>query len=154
MKAQKTCKRSVEWSNYRKARNRCTNLLRTAESNYWQSRFNEAKSREKFWQDVKLMQGKCKAARIGPIQGKNGEIISDDKTKANSFNEYFSNIGKNLSQVIIPPNPAPEITKGCTNALQQKQSHLYEKGYLCTASSLVLVQASKWRIIVCFLKVL
>ena len=109
MKAQKTPKGSVEWSNYRIARNRCTNLLRTAESNYWQSRFNDAKSSKEFWQVVKLMQGKCKAAKIGPIQGKNWEIISDDKTKANTLDGYFSNIGKNLSQAIVPPNPAPEI---------------------------------------------
>ena len=65
MKAKKTPKGSVEWSNYRKARNRCTNLLRIAESSYWQSRFNEAKSSKEFWQVVKLIQGKCEAAKIG-----------------------------------------------------------------------------------------
>ena len=107
MKAHKTPKGSVEWSNYRKARNRCTNLLRTAESNYWQSRFNKVKSSKEFWQVVKLMQGKRRAAKIGPIQEENEEIISDDKTKVNTLNEYFLNIGKNLSQAIIPPNPVP-----------------------------------------------
>ena len=53
------------------------------------------------------MQGKRKAAKIGPIQEENEEIISDDKTKVNTLNEYFLNIGKNLSQAIIPPNPVP-----------------------------------------------
>ncbi len=109
MKAQKTPKGSTEWSYYKKARNRCTNLLKIAESNYWQSQFNEAKSGKEFWQVVKLMEGKCKAAKVGPNQGKNEEIISDDKAKANTLNEYFSNIGNNLAQAIIPTNSAPEI---------------------------------------------
>ena len=55
------------------------------------------------------MQDKVKAAKIGPILGKNGEIVSDDKTKANTLNEHFSTIRKNLSQATILPNPAPEI---------------------------------------------
>ena len=55
------------------------------------------------------MQGKGKATKIGPNPGENGEIVSDDKTKEYTLNEYFSKVEKNLSQAIISPKPAPEI---------------------------------------------
>ena len=40
LKAQQTPKGSQAWKDYKKARNHCTKLLRSAESNYWLSKFN------------------------------------------------------------------------------------------------------------------
>ena len=63
---------------------------------------------------------------MGPILGKNGVIVLDDKS--NTLNEYFSNIGKSLSQAIISTNPAPEIqhvyriTPILSNIILEKES--------------------------------
>ena len=48
LKAQQTPKGSEAWMDYKKARNHCTKLLRSAESNYWLSKFNEATSAKDF----------------------------------------------------------------------------------------------------------
>ena len=54
--AQNTPKGSNEWSTYKKQRNLCTKLLRTAELTYWKDKFSDAKSSKEFWKTVKLFQ--------------------------------------------------------------------------------------------------
>lgn len=49
LKAQQTPKGSQAWIDYKKTRNYCTRLLRSAESNYWLSKFNETTSAKDFW---------------------------------------------------------------------------------------------------------
>ena len=49
LKAQQTQKGSQAWIDYNKARDYCTRLLRSAESNYWLSKPNETISAKDFW---------------------------------------------------------------------------------------------------------
>ena len=49
LKAQQTPKGSQALIDYKKTRNYCTRLLRSAESNYWLSKFNETTSAKDFW---------------------------------------------------------------------------------------------------------
>jgi len=42
--AQKTKKGSQEWTLYKKARNKCTALLRKTKSDYWKSKFDNSNS--------------------------------------------------------------------------------------------------------------
>lgn len=83
---------------YKKARNHCTKLLRSAESNYWLSKFNEATSAKDFWKTVISFEGKRITTKIGPIKDSSGVIHSDDTSKANALNSFFVNVGKSLSK--------------------------------------------------------
>lgn len=65
-KAQQTPKGSQAWMDYKKARNHGTKLLRSAESNYWLSKFTEATSAIDFWKTVRSFEGKRTTTTIGP----------------------------------------------------------------------------------------
>ena len=54
--------------NYKKQRNLCNKLLRSAELAYWSDKFSNAKSSKEFWKTVKLFQGTNKFSSIGPIK--------------------------------------------------------------------------------------
>ena len=100
LKAQQTPKGSQAWTDYKKARNHCTNLLRSAESNYWLSKFDETTSAKDFWKTVRSFEGKLTTTNIGPIKDNSGVIHSDDTSKANALNFFFVNVGKFLSKSI------------------------------------------------------
>lgn len=97
-KAQLTPKGSQAWMDYKKVRNHCTKVLRSAESNYWLSKFNETTSAKDFWKTVRSFEGKRTTANIGPIKDSCGEILLDDSSKANALNSFFVNVGKSLSE--------------------------------------------------------
>ena len=99
LKAQQTPKGSQAWMDYKKARNHCTKLLRSAESNYWLSKFNEATSAKDFWKTVRSFEGKRITTKIGPIKDSSRVIHSDDTSKANALNSFFVNVGKSLSKL-------------------------------------------------------
>ena len=98
LKAQKTPKGSQAWIDYKKARNKCTKLLRLAESSYWLTKFNETTSARDFWKTVRSFEGKQTATNIGPIKDSSGVIHADDTSKANTLNSFFVNVGKSLSK--------------------------------------------------------
>ena len=105
--AQNTPKGSVEWSNYKKQRNLCTKLLRSAELAYWKDKFSNAKSSKEFWKTVKLsVQGTNKSSSIGPIKDQQGILLTDDTLKANALNSYFTNICSTLN-INAAPHPPP-----------------------------------------------
>ena len=105
--AQNTPKGSNEWSTYKKQRNLCTKLLRTAELTYWKDKFSDAKSSKEFWKTVKLFQGTNKSSSIGPIKDSQGILLTDDTLKANAFNSYFTNICSTLNITAVPHPPLP-----------------------------------------------
>ena len=79
LKAQKTPKGSQAWNDYKKSRNYCTKLLRSAESKFWISKFSESTSCKDFWKNVRQFEGTSKSStRIGPIKDNNGVILTDD----------------------------------------------------------------------------
>ena len=98
LKAQQTPKGSQAWINYKKARNHCNKLLRSAESNYWLSKFNETTSAKDFWKTVRSFEGKRTITNIGPIKDSSGVIHLDDTSKAIALNSFFVNVGKSLSK--------------------------------------------------------
>ena len=98
LKAQQTPKGSQAWIDYKQARNHCNKLLRSAESNYWLSKFNETTSAKDFWKTVRSFEGKRTTTNIGPIKDSSGVIHSDDTSKAIALNSFFVNVGKSLSK--------------------------------------------------------
>ena len=94
LKGQKTPKGSVEWQNYKKERNRCTKLLRHAETNYWKNKFDNADTGKDFWKVVKEFEGGNQKTCIGPIKDDEGILLTDNVDKCNQLNNFFVNIGK------------------------------------------------------------
>ena len=88
---------------YKRARNKCTNVIRNAKASFWKKEFQKANSANKFWSTVQKFQGKSKKTIIGPLMN-NGKIVLENAEKANVMNDYFSNIGKELANEIVP-NP-------------------------------------------------
>uniref|UniRef100_A0A7M5XB02 Uncharacterized protein n=1 Tax=Clytia hemisphaerica TaxID=252671 RepID=A0A7M5XB02_9CNID len=56
--ARTTPKHSKEWKEYRKARNRCTSLIRSEKAKYWENEFIQSDSSKSFWSLVKKFKGK------------------------------------------------------------------------------------------------
>ena len=68
MKARGTPKGSIEWSEYKKHENKCTNLVRSAEMKYWKDKFSDSNSSKSFWKIVNEFKGKKKTNKIGSLK--------------------------------------------------------------------------------------
>ena len=100
-------KNGVNHEKYKKARNLAKKEMRNAEVNYWKAEFAKATNSREFWKTVKRVQGKRLVKRIGPIADDQGNIHTDDKTKAELMNQYFSTIGEELASK-LPENENDE----------------------------------------------
>ena len=82
---------------YTKQRNFCVSFPRKVKREYF-AKLNEKNITEyrKFWQIVKPFLSEKNKSREKIIFAKNEEIISDDVEVANTLNNYFSNVVKNL----------------------------------------------------------
>lgn len=94
------------WAEYKKLRNEVTKLLREEEANYWRQEFNNTESSKDFWKLVARITHKKKLNNIGPIADDRGNMILDDKNKAEAMNDYFVAVGPNLASQI---NPLPHF---------------------------------------------
>lgn len=105
-KAKLTGKNSPAWIEYKKARNKCSNVIRVVKANYWKNQFDQANNNaKKFWSTVKRFKGQSRTSKIGPLKDSNGDIVLEDGKKANEMNSFFSNVGKNLAKN-IPHDPS------------------------------------------------
>ena len=92
---------------YKQFRNRNLNEQRKAERNYYTEKFELNKNDlKKSWKIIKNMIGKeDNRYSLNHIDFLiNGQYISDSKTIANSFNNYFINIGSSLASSIKSEN--------------------------------------------------
>ena len=83
---------------YKEARNLVRKELRKAESKYWRQEFEKAKKAKEFWQTVKRVERKKVIKRLGPIEDENGQIHTEDASKAEVLNTFFSNVGQELAE--------------------------------------------------------
>ena len=93
-----TEKTSLQWQEYRKVRNLVTKSLKEAEANYWRKKFEEVSSSKDFWKTFHKITNNKVRGKIGPLRANNGELITDDKQKADLMNNFFINVGKNLAE--------------------------------------------------------
>lgn len=105
--ARLTNKNSIEWSRYKKLKNHCTNLIRSAKANYWKDEFGSADSPKQFWRTVKKFQNKLNKTNIGTLENVEGKKILDNAQKANELNNYFSSVGHTLSEDANSPAQIP-----------------------------------------------
>ena len=99
LKARSTPRQSKEWSDYRRARNYCTNYIRYTKANYWKNKFASSDSPKSFWSLVKKFKGDTNSRRIGPLKHEDA-TVTNDLDKANVMNTFFAEIGKKLSSDI------------------------------------------------------
>ena len=101
---------------YNKQRNYCVSLLRKEKKEYF-ARLNEKDitDNRKFWHTVKLFLSDKVKSREAIILVDNENIKSNENELANTFNDFFSNIVKNLK--------IPEYQ--CENDLHSRLSSHY-----------------------------
>ena len=80
--------------------------IRLAKKNYFHSKFEKFKfDIRKTWKCINEVLSRKKVKQEFPSQFKiNGNLINDKQNIANEFNEYFTNIGPKLSQMIETPS--------------------------------------------------
>jgi hypothetical protein len=90
-------------SQFKKYRNRLNQIIRTAKIHYFHNKFDEQKDNIKeTWKLIKSLLNKKKTNTEASRFIYNNRVINDKKEIADKFNEYFTNIGPNLSQKIQP----------------------------------------------------
>ena len=100
LKARETPKNSKKRAEYRKAKNRYTNLIRHAKTTSWKEKYSSADCPKSFWSLVRKFKGVSSTPRIGPLK-QNGVTITNDVDKANLMNSFFANIGNKLATNIL-----------------------------------------------------
>jgi len=92
-KAFKSQKTDTKWADYKQIRNEYFNDIKAAKKSYdetnLQSLIDQRNSSKQWWSLIKQI-NKCNSfdGTIPPLDT-GGELISDDKQKANAFNDYF-----------------------------------------------------------------
>ena len=100
MKAAKSTPRgSKQWLEYKRCRNKCSNIIKSAKANFWKNEFQKSNSSKSFWKTLNAFKGKTKSSNIGPIKDKDTTITNDAK-KAKLMNEFFANVGETLAKDI------------------------------------------------------
>ncbi len=99
-----TPRTSNEWNEYRRVKNEVRKLLRKAEARYWREQFNEATCKQDFWKIYDKLTIKGNRKKIGPLESKEGELIVCDKEKAEVMNDFYANIGREISQSFTQNN--------------------------------------------------
>ena len=83
--------------------------IREAKKSYYYNEFNKYKRDiKKTWDTIKSLLNKPKQASVAPNKIKvNSQTISNEKEIASKFNNYFTDIGKNLAGKIDTSNKHP-----------------------------------------------
>ena len=97
LKQYKEKKGEETWQLYNQLRNKIQTMLKEAEMVYWRNQFDKASNSKEFWQVVRKVNGKTKKKSIPLINDGNGNMLTSDLEKAESINDYFANIGKELA---------------------------------------------------------
>ena len=106
------------WRQYKVQRNKIQKMLKAAEMQYWKDQSSSASNTKEFWNVVKKIEGNTKVRKIPPIADDDGQILTSDIAKANSFNNFFSGIGKKLAGKFESSDNTPEnlyrVTPSCS----------------------------------------
>ena len=90
------------WCRYKQQRNKVRAMLRKAEVAYWLNLFENANSPGDFWKVTNRILKKNRIKKCGPIQDKNGNVITRSEQKADYFNDFFLNIALDLTRNLSP----------------------------------------------------
>ena len=91
----------TDWYNYKQIRNKINTELRNAKKEYYSSKIASQKQNQKqAWKTINNLLGRqCKQTVVNQLDIE-GETLTNNEDIAESFNNYFSNIGQNLASKI------------------------------------------------------
>ena len=69
-----------------------------AETSYWKDQFKKANTNKDFWKLINKVKRKQKDCRIGTLKDSQGNLVTDDKQKAETINSYFTTISQSLAE--------------------------------------------------------
>ena len=105
-KKYKDKKSNISWESYKSARNEYQNNLTKAEDEYRKERADslaKSKNTKTWWNTAKWLLGKGRDTSYPPLEV-NGKKISDNKMKADAFNEFFlSHSNVDTANAELPP---------------------------------------------------
>ena len=94
-------KTAENYRKYRAARNRCSNVTRNAKRNFEKHIVNDIKTNTKgFWSYVREQTNS--RTKMADLKDRHGNLITDNKQKANLLNDFFASVFVNE-----PPGPLP-----------------------------------------------
>ena len=101
---------SESWEQFKYARNRTNNLIRTAKRQYFVNNFEVNKSNSKeTWNLINQLSSRSSKKSVNISEIKTGEkVINTPSELAQTFNLHFSNTGQNLAAEIPNVNVVPE----------------------------------------------
>ena len=104
-----TCPTEENKVNYKNYRNRYLSLIKLSKKlHYENSLRNSKKNPKKTWEIIKeVTYGQLNSKKIEKITT-NGTTLSSPQDIANEFNNFFSEIGKTISENILPTTKKPE----------------------------------------------
>lgn len=104
---------------YKQYRNSLNNLIKKTKNDYYKNKISSAqKNYKKIWQVINNAtnnNSNKQDDRNPNIVDKNGAPIQNDKMKADFFNSFFANIGKEMASLITNITPMPELTNSAVN---------------------------------------
>ena len=101
-KAAVSTKCPMQWSAYKKARNKVTSELRKAKTAYFSKMFSEVQSTSAYWNLMKRATDPKARKTIGPVKRDDGTVALVDEEKACILNSYFATVGQNLASNFPP----------------------------------------------------
>jgi len=94
---------------YKNYRNLYNKLIRNCKSLYYEQELNQCKSKpSKTWDLMKEAMNMQKTLVSIPDIVVDNQILTNDKDKANAFNTFFTDIGMQINQSILPTKRNPE----------------------------------------------
>ena len=89
----------IFFDKYRQYRNKITHLIRQSETNHFKAYFRKFKNNsKKVWIGINKILNKNVFKSQNIVLSYKGKIISNQKTVADEFNNFFINVGPNQSK--------------------------------------------------------
>jgi len=93
---------------YKAYRNLYNSLIRKSKNLYYASSLNENRKKpKKVWDTINEALQNCKTSHTIPDLTVNGDILTDDKSKADAFNNFFTGIGNKITDAIPQGSKSP-----------------------------------------------
>ena len=95
------CNTEKDWFDLKKAKNKLTAAITSTKKNYFHLSFEESRNNpKKLWSATRNLTGENIAAKGPTFLAENGEKIRDRVKISEVFNNFFSNLAKNLTAYV------------------------------------------------------
>ena len=86
----------VGWEAYRRQRNLTTAIYKRSKLTYFQERCEGGVKNQKFWKTIKPFMSSKQPTNDKIILRESDKIVTDERIICNIFNDYFSNVAKEI----------------------------------------------------------